>query len=203
MSSILLMLVGLAMMALGFFLYSSFLANRIFKLQASFRTPAHELRDDVDFVPTNKFVLWGHHFTSVAGAAPIVGPAIAVIWGWAPAFLWVTLGTVFFAGLHDMGALWASVRNKGQSIGTLTGSVIGSRARNLFLVVIFLLLLMVNTAFAVVISNLLVSTPAAVIPTWSAIVVALFIGQAIYRYKVGLLWPSIIGVVLLYGAIFL
>jgi len=202
-SSILLMLVGLAMMALGFFLYSSFLANRIFKLQASFRTPAHELRDDVDFVPTNKFVLWGHHFTSVAGAAPIVGPAIAVIWGWAPAFLWVTLGTVFFAGLHDMGALWASVRNKGQSIGTLTGSVIGSRARNLFLVVIFLLLLMVNTAFAVVISNLLVSTPAAVIPTWSAIVVALFIGQAIYRYKVGLLWPSIIGVVLLYGAIFL
>src|SRR5690554_494872 len=169
------MLVGLAMMALGFFFYSSFLANRIFKLQANFRTPAHELRDDVDFVPTNKFVLWGHHFTSVAGAAPIVGPAIAVIWGWAPAFLWVTLGTVFFAGLHDMGALWASVRNKGQSIGTLTGSVIGSRARNLFLVVIFLLLLMVNTAFAVVISNLLVSTPAAVIPTWSAIVVALFI----------------------------
>jgi carbon starvation protein len=203
MSAITLLLFGLGMLAAGYFLYSKFIAERIYRLDPDFRTPAHELRDGVDYIPTNRFVLWGHHFTSVAGAAPIVGPAIAVIWGWGPAFVWVIFGTIFFAGVHDFGALWASVRNKGKSIGTLTGTVIGPRARNLFLVVIFLLLLMVNAAFAVVIATLLVSTPTAVIPTWSAILVALVIGQLIYRYKAGLLWPSVIGVVVLYATIWL
>jgi carbon starvation protein len=203
MSAVTMLLFGLAMIAAGYLFYSKFLAERIYRLDPDFRTPAHEFRDGVDYVPTNKYVLWGHHFTSVAGAAPIVGPAIAVIWGWGPAFAWVILGTVFFAGAHDFGALWASVRNKGKSIGTLTGNVIGPRARNLFLVVIFLLLLMVNAAFAVVISNLLVSTPTAVIPTWGAILVALVIGQMIYRYKMSLAWVSIIGVVALYALIFI
>ncbi|MCL3862452.1 carbon starvation protein A [Actinotalea sp. K2] len=201
MNALFLMVVGLGVMALGYVFYSRFLATRIYRLDASYRTPAHQLRDGVDYVPTHRMVLWGHHFTSVAGAAPIVGPAIAVIWGWVPAFLWVTLGTVFFAGMHDLGALWASVRNRGQSMGALSGRYIGARGRNLFLVVIFLLLLMVNAAFAVVISNLLVATPSAVIPTWGAIAVALVIGQLIYRYKVGLLWPSIGGVVVLYALI--
>lgn len=201
MNAIALMLVGLGAMALGYVFYSRFIATRIYRLDAAHRTPAHEFADGVDHVPTHKLVLWGHHFTSVAGAAPIVGPAIAVIWGWAPAFLWVVLGTIFFAGVHDFGALWASVRHRGKSIGTLTGTVIGGRARNLFLVVIFLLLLMVNAAFAVVIANLLVSTPTSVIPVWGAIVVALAIGQLIYRFRVGLLWPSVGGVIVLYGLI--
>ncbi len=203
MNAVTMLLFGLAMLALGYLFYSKFIAEKIYRLDLDFRTPAHEFRDGVDFVPTNKYILWGHHFTSVAGAAPIVGPAIAVIWGWGPAFAWVIFGTIFFAGVHDFGALWASVRNKGKSIGTLTGSVIGARARNLFLVVIFLLLLMVNAAFAVVIANLLVSTPTAVIPTWGAILVALVIGQMIYRYKMSLLWVSIIGVVALYALIFI
>ena len=203
MNAIALLLVGLGAFALGYVFYSRFIGEKIYRLDPNFRTPAHEFEDGVDHVPTNKLVLWGHHFTSVAGAAPIVGPAIAVIWGWLPAFLWVVLGTVFFAGVHDFGALWASIRNQGKSIGTLTGTVIGARARNLFLVVIFLLLLMVNAAFAVVIAKLLVSTPTAVIPTWGAILVALVIGQAIYRYKMGLTWPSIIGVIVLYALILL
>ena len=201
MNSVVLALTGVAMMILGYFLYSRFLGRRIYKLQESFVTPAHELSDGIDYVPTNKFVLWGHHFTSVAGAAPIVGPAIAVIWGWLPAFLWVTIGTVFFAGAHDLGALWASARHKGKSIGSLSGEYIGPRGRNLFLVIIFLVLLMVNAAFAVVISGLLTSTPTAVIPTWGAIVVALLIGQAIYRYKWNLAVVSVVGVVALYGLI--
>ncbi|RMB62434.1 carbon starvation CstA family protein [Tessaracoccus antarcticus] len=203
MSSPLLALIGIAMMVLGYLFYSKFLVKHIFKLDSSIPTPAHTRKDGIDYVPTNMYVLWGHHFTSVAGAAPIVGPAVAVIWGWLPAFLWVTLGTVFFAGMHDMGALWASVRNKGHSIGTLSGRYIGNRGRNLFLVVIFLLLLMVNAAFAVVISKLLVGTPTAVIPTWGAILVALVVGQAIYRWKLPLVWVSIIGVVALYALIIL
>ena len=203
MNSLLLVIIGLAMMVAGYLLYSRFLGRSVFKLSDTFRTPAHTMEDGVDYVPTNKYVLWGHHFTSVAGAAPIIGPAVAVIWGWLPAFLWVTLGTVFFAGMHDLGALWASQRHKGQSIGTLSGRYIGARGRNLFLVVIFLLLLMVNTAFAVVISNLLIATPSAVIPTWGAIVVAVLIGQAIYRLKWNLPLVSLVGVAALYALIVL
>ena len=84
MASVLIVLLGIAGMLLGWFVYSKFIAERIFQLDPNFKTPAHELRDGVDFVPTNKVVLWGHHFTSVAGAAPIVGPAIAVFWGVEP-----------------------------------------------------------------------------------------------------------------------
>ena len=201
MNSVLLAVIGIAMILAGYALYSKYLATRVYRLEPNFQTPSHELTDGVDFVPTNKYVLWGHHFTSVAGAAPIVGPAVAVIWGWLPAFLWVTIGTIFMAGMHDMGALWASVRNKGKSIGALSERYIGARGANLFLVVIFLLLLMVNAAFAVVISNLLVSTPTAVIPTWGAIVVALLIGQAIYRLKWNLGVVSVVGVAALYTLI--
>lgn len=203
MSSLILVLVGLAMMAAGYLLYSKFLGKKVYQLSDAYSTPAHTMEDGVDYVPTNKYVLWGHHFTSVAGAAPIIGPAVAVIWGWVPAFLWVTLGTVFFAGMHDMGALWASQRHRGHSIGTLSGRYIGARGRNLFLIVIFLLLLMVNTAFAVVISNLLISTPTAVIPTWGAILVALLIGQAIYRFNWNLPLVSFVGVAALYGLMIL
>ncbi|GAA1658322.1 carbon starvation protein A [Citricoccus zhacaiensis] len=203
MNSLVLAVVGVAMILLGYFLYSKYLSKKVYRLDPEYTTPAHRFEDGVDYVPTNKFVLWGHHFTSVAGAAPIVGPAVAVIWGWAPAFLWVTLGTVFFAGMHDLGAMWASNRNKARSVGTLSGRYIGRHGRNLFLIVIFLLLLMVNAAFAVVISNLLVSTPTSVIPTWGAIVVALLIGQAIYRLKWNLPIVSIVGVIALYGLMIL
>ncbi|WP_044495290.1 carbon starvation protein A [Nesterenkonia massiliensis] len=202
-NSLVLAVIGVAMMLTGYFLYSKFLAKKVYKLNAEFKTPSHEFNDGVDYVPTNRYVLWGHHFTSVAGAAPIVGPAVAVIWGWLPAFLWVTIGTVFIAGMHDMGALWASQRNKGQSIGTLSGRYIGPRGRNLFLVVVFLLLLMVVCAFAVVISNLLVAQPGAVIPTWGALIVALLVGQAIYRFRMNLLLVTAVGVVALYALIVL
>src|SRR5699024_10973576 len=121
------------------------------------------------YVPTNKFILWGHHFTSVARAAPIVGPAVALIWGWVPACLWVTLGTVFFAGMHDFGALRAPARNKGQSTGALSARSIGKRGAGLFRIVIFVRLLMVIAAFSVVITDLPISTPTAVIPTWGAL----------------------------------
>lgn len=201
MGSLVLMIIGLGMFAAGYLVYSKYLARRVYKLSDDFKTPAHELHDGVDYVPTNKFILWGHHFTSVAGAAPIVGPAIAVIWGWLPAFLWVTIGTVFFAGMHDFGALWASIRNKGLSIGALSSRYIGKRGANLFLVVIFLLMLMVIAAFAVVIKNLLISTPAAVIPTWGAIGVALLVGIAVYRLRWPLILVTIVGVVALYSLI--
>ena len=202
MNAILLMALGLGAFVVGYLVYARFIAERVFRLDPAFRTPAHAQEDGVDFVPTNRVVLWGHHFTSVAGAAPIVGPAIAVVWGWLPAFLWVVFGTIFFAGVHDAGALWASVRNRGVSIGALTESVVGRRARSLFMIVIFLLLLMVNAVFAIVIARLFVGFPSSVIPAWFVIVVALAIGWAIYRKGMKIFWPSAIALVLLYASMF-
>ncbi len=203
MNSLIIMFIGLVMILAGYFLYSKFLAKKVYQLDEHAITPAHAQRDGVDFVPTNKWVLWGHHFTSVAGAAPITGPAVAMIWGWLPAFLWVTIGTVFFAGMHDFGALWASTRNKGRTIGDLAKRYIGGRGSLLFTVVIFLLIIIVNAVFASIIAGLLVTTPTAVIPTWGAIAVALCIGQAIYRLKWNLPIVSIVGVVVLYALIIL
>ena len=202
MQSIMIVLMGLAGMTFGWFVYSKFIATKIYQLDPNFVTPANEFNDGVDYVPTNKYVLWGHHFTSVAGAAPIVGPAIAVYWGWVPAVLWVTLGTIFFAGVHDFGALWASSRHKGKSIGALSEDVIGKRTRALFMVVIFLVLLMVNAVFGVVIAGAFVSTPNAVFPAWSAIAVALIIGQLLHR-NFNLTILSVVGVMALYFSIYI
>ncbi len=188
---------------LGYRFYSKFLAEKIFQLDPNYITPAHQFQDGVDHVPTNRFVLWGHHFSSIAGAAPIVGPAIAMIWGWGPALLWVVLGTIFFAGIHDFGTIWASVRNKGKSVGVITHTVIGSRAKGLFLLIIFFLLLMVNAVFAVTIGNLFTAFPESVLPYWLQIPVAVTIGFLVYRRRVGLFWPSIIGLILLFLFIFI
>lgn len=200
MQSVLIVVLGVVGMAFGWFVYSKFIAEKIYQLDPNFVTPAHEFNDGKDFHPTNKYVLWGHHFTSVAGAAPIVGPAIAVYWGWVPAVLWVMLGTIFFAGVHDFGALWASARHKGRSMGALSERVIGSRTRSLFMIVVFLLLLMVNAVFGVVIAGAFVGTPNSVFPAWAAIAVALIIGQLIHR-KWNLTALSITGVFVLYGSI--
>ncbi|MFO7894228.1 MAG: carbon starvation protein A [Longimicrobiales bacterium] len=203
MSAIVLLAVGLTAFFTGYRLYSRYIARHVYRLDPDFETPAHQFEDGVDYVPTNKHVLFGHHFTSVAGAAPIVGPAIAVIWGWLPAFLWVVLGTIFAGAVHDFGALWLSVRNKGQSIGTLTEGVIGSRARVLFLFVIFFLLLMVNAVFAVIIANLFIANPGAIFPVWMAMPTALAVGVLVYRTRAGILIPSIVALLLLYLYIWL
>ncbi|TLW91221.1 carbon starvation protein A [Saccharomonospora piscinae] len=186
---------------LGYRSYSAYLAKKVFALDPAFVTPAHSMRDGIDFVPTNKHVLFGHHFTSVAGAAPIVGPAIGVFWGWGPALAWVVLGTIFAAGVHDFGALAVSVRHRAKSIGTLAKEVVNKRARTLFLLIIFFLLTLVNAVFAVVIANLFVANPEAVLPILLQIPIAIGIGQYVYRTRSAALLPSIVGVVVLYVTI--
>jgi len=202
-SSIALLIVGLAAFFTGYQFYSRYISKRIYQLDPDFKTPAHTFEDGVDFVPTNRHVLFGHHFTSVAGAAPIIGPAIAVIWGWLPAFLWVVLGTIFAGAVHDFGTLWLSTRHKAQSIGTLADSIVGGRAKILFLLIIFFLLLLVNAVFAVVIANLFMSNPGAVLPVWGSLVVAIVVGFLIYRTGVGIIRPSIAALLTLYALIWL
>ncbi len=203
MNAAVLAVIGLVSIFLGYRFYSKFIAEKIYQLDPNYETPAHAMRDDIDYIPTNRLVLWGHHFTAVAGAAPIIGPGIAVIWGWLPAFLWVIIGTMFFAGVHDFGAVWASVRNQARSVGSLTGDVVSPRARTLFMVVVFFLLMMVNAVFGVAISAAFQATPSSVIPAWTAVIVALAIGVLIYRLHVPILWPTVVGTVILYAVIYL
>jgi carbon starvation protein len=202
MSSIFIVLFGLVGFTFGWFVYSKFIAEKIYQLDSNYETPAHRFEDGVDYVPTNKFVLWGSHFTAVAGAAPIVGPAIAVYWGWAPALLWVTFGSIFFAGVHDFGALWASNRHDAKSIGALSETIIGTRVRSVMMIIIFLLLVLVNAMFATIIGDEMVIYPESVFPAWAAIPVAIAVGVLI-RKKFNLLLISIIGVGILYFTIYI
>ncbi|QBP42438.1 carbon starvation CstA family protein [Paenisporosarcina antarctica] len=198
MNAIAIAAISLFIFVIGYRFYSKFLAEKIFRLDPNYVTPAHRFKDGVDFVPTNRFVLWGHHFTSVAGAAPILGPAIAVYWGWLPAIIWVVLGTVFAAGVHDFGTLVISVRNKGQSIGTLANKLIGQRAKILFLFIILILVLMVNAVFAWVIANLFITFPSSVLPVFIQIPLALWIGHIVYKKNSKMLVPSLIALAIMY-----
>ncbi len=199
MNAVWLAVVALLAFYAGWRWYSRFIAERIYRVEHDFETPAHRFRDGVDFVPTRKWVLWGHHFTSVAGAAPIVGPAIAMYWGWGPAIAWVVLGTIFAAGVHDFGALVLSVRHKGQSIGTLAHRLVGRRAKLLFLFIILILILMVNAVFAWVIANLFITNPASVLPVMLQIPIAVWFGYTVIRHNRPMLVPSLVALVAMYG----
>ncbi|MDH5682309.1 MAG: carbon starvation protein A [Spirochaetota bacterium] len=198
MSAIAILVFGLTLFFVGAKFYSKFLAQKIFRLDPSFKTPAHQFKDGVDFVPTSRHVLFGHHFTSVAGAAPILGPAIAIIWGWVPALIWVVFGTILAGAVHDFGTLWVSGRHGGQSIGSLTGRIVSSRARILFLLVIFFLVVMVNAVFAMAIANLFIKYPGTVIPINIEIPLAILIGYLVYKKRQKIFWPSVIALLALY-----
>jgi carbon starvation protein len=202
MNAAILALVVFVLYALGYRFYSKYLAERVFRLRADEPMPAQELRDGVDYVPTKKHVLWGHHYTSIAGAAPIVGPALAVIWGWVPALLWVVLGTLFMGAVHDFSALVISLRNKGRSIGEIAGGVITPRTRTLMLVIISFLIWIVLAVFAFIIGTLFVQNPGSIFPINVQILIAVVLGWLVYRSGVGILGPSIVGYVVLLAAVF-
>jgi len=202
MNAALLAAIVVVLFAVAYHFYSGFLARRVFALSADEPVPSRELEDGIDYVPTRRHVLWGHHFASIAGAAPIVGPAIAVIWGWLPAILWVALGTVAMGAAHDFAALVISARHRGRSIGEIAGHVISPRVRTLFLIVISLLVWVVLAVFAFIIGTLFRSNPGSVFPINIQIIVALILGWLVYKRKLGMLVPSLVGYALLLTAIF-
>ena len=161
--------------------YGRWLERDVFGTDAAARTPAHQLRDDSDFVPTRRAVLFGHHFTSIAGTGPIVGPAIAVFWGWLPALLWVVLGSIFVGAVHDFGALFVSLRNRGQTVGQVAGRLINPRARVLFLSVLFFALTIVLGIFGLVIATIFNLYPQSVLSVWTAMPLAVLAGWAMRR----------------------
>jgi carbon starvation protein len=195
---------ALLIFALGYRFYARFLGRRIFDdEQPGFTTPAHALADGRDFVATKRPVLFGHHFTSIAGAAPIIGPCVAAYWGWLPALIWVVLGTVFMGAVHDYGALVISVRENGRSIADVAASVVSGRVRLMFLCFVMVLSWLVLAVFAMAIADLFVQVPTSVLPVNIAIVVAVIIGWLLYKRQVPPLIPSLIALVVLYAFVWI
>ena len=188
---------------LAYHTYGRWLARRVFGLDATAEVPSQQLRDDVDFVPTRKQVIFGHHFTSIAGTGPIVGPAIAVFWGWLPALLWVVFGSIFIGAVHDFGALVVSLRNRGQTVGEVAGRIIAPRAKILFLLVLFFALTVVLAIFGLVIASIFKLYPESVLSVWIAMPVAVAIGFWVFRFGGNLFVPSLLALGILYGAIYL
>jgi carbon starvation protein len=205
-SPVALTLICFTLYAVFYRLYGRGVGSRVFGLDAGSPTPAHTCRDEVDFLPTNKFVLFGHHYCSIAGLAPMLGPAIAVIWGWAPAVLWVVLGTILIGAVHDFSALIISVRHQGKSVGAVAETVITPRAKGLFLVLIFFLIAMAMGVFVLVVAGLFsdvsnpdTAHPEAVVPTFSLMGIAVAAGYLVYKKGVRLSVVTVAGFVLMLG----
>ena len=181
--------------------YGKWLAKKVFGLDAAADVPSQQLRDDVDYVPTRKEVIFGHHFTSIAGTGPIVGPAIAVFWGWLPALLWVVFGSIFIGAVHDFGALVISLRNRGQTLGEVAGRMISPRAKILFLLILFFALAIVIGIFGLVIAVIFARYPASVLSVWCEIPIAVLIGWLVYRRGASLFGLSIAALVFLYACV--
>lgn len=202
MNSLLLILLTLVAYVASYRLYGRYLGKKVLRLASSQIMPSHELEDGVDFVPTKRNIVFGHHFTTIAGLGPIVGPAIGIIWGWLPAFLWVLLGSIFMGAVHDFTTLVVSARNRGRTIGELTGEFISPSTRYALQFIMQLLLFIVLAVFAMIVGSLFVMYPESVIPVWFQIPVAVWLGWQIRRGKNDLLY-SIIALFLLYGFVLL
>ncbi|MDY7108496.1 MAG: carbon starvation protein A [Planctomycetota bacterium] len=178
--------------------YGRWLARRLFKLDPDAVVPSAELNDDRDYVPTRRAVVFGHHFTSIAGTGPIVGPAIAIMWGWLPALIWVLLGSIFIGAVHDFGALVVSLRNRGQTVGDIAGRVLNRRVRLLFLFVLFMTLTIVLAIFGLVIAAVFRQYPSSIFPCLVQIPLAVLIGLWLHRKGMGLVIPSLIALAIMY-----
>ena len=207
MNAAVILLVSVALLAAGYVFYGSWLAKQ-WGIDPSQKTPAHELEDGIDYVPAKAPVLMGHHFSSIAGAGPINGPIQAAVFGWIPVLLWVIIGGIFFGGVHDFGALFASLRHKGQSIGEIIDDSMGKKAKRLFITFGYLTLLLVVAAFSSIVAStfgVTTSTGAAVEgPTLAAnqstamisilfIVLAMVFGFFVYRKNAPIGVASVFG----------
>ncbi|MCP4356367.1 MAG: carbon starvation protein A [Proteobacteria bacterium] len=179
-------------------LYGKFIGQKIFKLSNSATPPSVSMEDGIDYVPTKKEVIFGHHFTSISGTGPIVGPAVAIIWGWVPALIWVFVGSIFMGAVHDFGSLIISMRNEGKSIADYTGKYVNDRVKFFFFLIVFLELWIVIAIFGLVIAVVFSMYPASVFPVWCEVIIAVVLGHMIYKQGKSIMTWSIVAVVLMY-----
>ncbi|MBI1370525.1 MAG: carbon starvation protein A [Planctomycetes bacterium] len=198
MSTLLIALAAGVLYIVAYHTYGRWLARKIFRLDPQATVPSVELNDDEDYVPTNKSIVFGHHFTSIAGTGPIVGPALAIIWGWVPAVLWIVLGSIFMGAVHDLGTLVVSLRNRGQTVGEIAGRVLNPRVRFLFLLILLFALWVVLAIFGLVIANVFVKFPESIMPVFLQIPIAVWIGVKVHRKGKSVTIPSLIALALMY-----
>jgi len=197
MSPVILIIIGFILFLAAYLTYGSFIAKK-FNVNPNRKTPAHELKDGVDYVPAKAPILLGHHFASIAGAGPILGPIIASAFGWIPVFLWIIIGGIFMGGVHDMTSLIASVRHKGVSIGKIIEEYLGVRGKRLFMVFAYLTMILVIAVFVKIVATTFVTVPSVATSSFLFILIAIIFGLGIYRTKLPLLPSSIVGVILLF-----
>ncbi|MGA1874991.1 MAG: carbon starvation protein A [bacterium] len=198
MNSMMLMLLSFVGYIIAYRTYGQFLSRKVFGLNVKAVVPANRFEDGQDYVPTKKGVIFGHHYASIAGTGPIVGPAIGIIWGWVPAFLWVFLGSIIMGGVHDLGSLILSMRHQGKSISEITARYINRRTRLLFFLIVFFELLLVVAVFGLVIAVIFSMFPQSVFPIWCEIPIAVFLGYMVYNKKGNVTVFTALAVILMY-----
>ena len=194
-------ILGLVIYIIFYFTHGKYLEKQVAKVDPSRKTPAERLYDGVDYVPANKYVLYGHHFASIAGAGPIVGPALALAWGWLPSLLWVWFGNVFIGVVHDYLALMSSVRYDGRSVGWISGKLMSRRAFYAFNAYIWFALLLVVAVFIVVVSVLFSAVPGSATAAMLLMLFAVVTGILMYRTRLGFKGGTVVGIILLVTAI--
>ena len=214
MNSLVLLLICVAVLVIGYIFYGGWLCKQWGVGEGKTETPAHTMEDGVDYVPAKAPILMGHHFSSIAGAGPITGPIGAAMFGWLPVTLWILVGGIFFGGVHDFGALFASVRNKGMSIGEIISANMSKRAKRLFIIFSYLTLILVVAAFASIVASTFgavydesgavdmakSATPASVaMISMLFIVIAIVFGFCVYRRNVPMGIASVVGVLAIAG----
>jgi len=196
--------ISLLLFFLGYKFYGR-IAERLWQIDPERKTPAIEREDGIDYVPAkNWLILFGHHFASIAGAGPIIGPVIAcAIWGWLPAVIWIVLGSIFLGGIHDFSSLFISIRHGGKSIGDIAESVVNYRTKIIFSLFLWLSLILVVTVFAAVGAQTLAAQPKIVVPTFGLIFDAILLSLMIYKWNLNQVVSTVIGVLILFGLIIL
>ena len=202
MSTFLIAAVSFLLFIVAYRTYGRWLASSVFGLDQAAEVPSKQLQDGVDFVPSKRSLVFGHHFTSIAGTGPIVGPAIAVFWGWLPALVWVLLGSIFIGAVHDFGALVVSLRNRGQTVGEVAGRLISPRAKLLFLITLFFALTIVLAIFGLVIAGIFLKYPESVLGVWISLPLAILVGVVSRRNPGALLWMAFASLGVVYGAVY-
>lgn len=200
MNGIELVIIALVMYFVAYKLYGGFITNRL-EVNNTKETPSHTMYDGVDYVPAKAPVLLGHHFASIAGAGPIVGPVIAAGFGWLPVYLWVVFGAIFIGGVHDYASIVASIRHQSKSIGFVIQSYLGINGKKLFLIFSWATLILVIAVFTIIVADTFTHIPSAGTSSILFIVLAILFGLALYRFKTPLWIATLVGVILLFLSI--
>lgn len=200
---VLLILLTAVALFIAYLLYGNFVSKKL-GVNLEEKAPSHQFEDGVDYVPTRPVVVLGHHFASIAGAGPIVGPVIALTFGWIPAVIWIIVGGIFFGAVHDLGSLMASLKHEGKGIGYIIKLYIGLRGKRLFLLFSFATLILIIAVFADIIAKTFVGNPAVAGSSILFVFLAVLFGKANTQFggkRSAFILLSVVGVLLTYAAV--